>query len=439
MRTFCSSILCIVIFTMSSFVLAATYYVDATKGNDQNDGLSPENAWQTIKKVKVTPFEPGDEIRFKRGEVFSDSILFVYSSGSEGNPIVYRDYGDSQKPLPVITATYNFCIWMRDRAFLTFRNLQVSGGGEAVIELKQSAVGKTHDIIIKDCIIKGNGLRGSGVWVDTAIGGLVEGCEIYNCGTGFSSHDPGFIVRDCKIHDNRYGVSVGTYDTIIEGNEIYNNEVGIRYGFGYGRMDVTFRRNLIRDNKSHGFETWYGVVNTGHIYYNVITGNGGDGIFLKNSVSGINIFNNVIYGNQKNGVHLALEKGKTPHQITIKNNIIMNNKGYEIKVTKGVSDLVSDNNCIYHTVLDSLMAWYGTPYTWKEWKYHSQQDVHSINRNPQFVNNAGGDFRLTVTSPCRNAGDRVKVAGKDYYGNPVPTEGIAIGVHQLKTPEPVKN
>ena len=138
MRTFCSIILCIAVFNITSFVLAATYYVNATKGNDQNDGLSPERAWQTIKKVKVTSFKPGDEIRFKRGEVFSDSILFVYSSGLEGNPIVYRDYGDSQKPLPVITSTYNFCIWMRDRAFLTFRNLEVSGGGEAVIELKQS-------------------------------------------------------------------------------------------------------------------------------------------------------------------------------------------------------------------------------------------------------------------------------------------------------------
>ena len=34
-----------------------------------------------------------------------------------------------------------------------------------------------------------------------------------------------------------FGISVGTYDTLIEGNEIYDNEVGIRYGFGYGKSE----------------------------------------------------------------------------------------------------------------------------------------------------------------------------------------------------------
>ena len=301
--------LCIGIVSITSQVLAATYYVDATKGNDRLDGLSPDKAWKTIGKVKGTTFNPGDEIRFKRGEVFDDSILFVYSSGAEGNPIVFRDYGDLNKPLPVITYTHNFCIWMRDREYLTFQNLEVAGGGEAVIELKQSAIGKTHHIVIKDCVIRGGK---SGIWVDTAIGGLVEGCEIYNCGTGFSSHDPGFTVRNCKIHDNQYGISVGTYDTIIEGNEIYNNQVGIRYGFGYGTFDVTFRRNLVRDNATHGFETWYGVVNAGNISYNIFVRNGGDGIFLKNGVSGITISNNVIYGNGGEGIHLAVERIRHP-------------------------------------------------------------------------------------------------------------------------------
>ena len=207
MKAFFVIALYLVICGMSSLVEAATYYVDATNGRDTFDGLSPEKAWKTIRKVKGTTFRPGDEIRFKRGEVFSDSILFVYSSGSEGKPIVFRDYGDLKKPLPVITYTHNFCIWMRDREYLTFQNLDVSGGGEAVIELKQSAIGKTHHIVIKDCVIRGGN---TGIWVDTAMGGLVEGCEIYDCVTGFSSHDPGFTVRKCKIYNNKYGISVAS-------------------------------------------------------------------------------------------------------------------------------------------------------------------------------------------------------------------------------------
>ena len=436
MRTLFIISLCIVLSSFSSQVLAATYYVDSTKGKDQHDGLSQEKAWKTIKKVKGTAFNPGDEIRFKRGEVFSDSILFVYSSGAEGKPIVFRDYGDLEKPLPIITYTHNFCIWMRDREYLTFRNLEVTGGGEAVIELKQSAIGKTHNIVIKDCVISGGK---SGIWVDTASGGLVEGCEIYNCGTGFSSHDPGFTVRNCKIHDNQYGISVGTYDTIIEGNEIYNNEVGIRYGFGYGKFDVTFRHNLVRDNKSHGFETWYGVVDTGNIAFNIFAGNGGDGIFLKNGVSGINIFNNVIYGNGGHGIHLAVEKGEAPFRIMIKNNIIMNNNGYEMKVAQGVVDLISNYNCVYRAVSAPLAEWCGTGYTWEDWKRNSQQDKNSINQDPLFVKSTAGDFRLKVNSPCSTAGVDVGVQGNDYYGNPIPSGKVAIGVDQQQAANPVKN
>ena len=422
--------LCIGLVSIASQGIAATYYVDATNGRDTYDGLSPEKAWKTIRKVKGTTFEPGDEIRFKRGEVFSDSILFVYSSGSEGKPIVFRDYGDLKKPRPVITYSHNFCIWMRDREYLTFQNLEVAGGGEAVIELKQSAIGKTHHIVIKDCVIRGGN---TGVWVDTALGGLVEGCEIYDCVTGFSSHDPGFTVRNCKIHDNQYGISVGTYDTIVEGNEIFNNEVGIRYGFGYGKFDVTFRHNLVRDNKSHGFETWYGVVNAGTITYNIFSGNGGDGIFLKNGVSGITILNNVIYGNKGHGINLAVEKDKTPNGITIKNNVIMDNKGYEIRIAKGVTGLKSDYNCVYRAVSAPLTEWYGTGYIWEDWKRKSQQDKQSINQDPLFVNSTSGDFRLTVKSPCRNAGVNLGTEGMDFYGNPVPSSKIAIGVDQGKS------
>jgi hypothetical protein len=44
---------------ITSFVKATTYYVDATNGNDNNDGLSESNAWKTIGKVNSESFQPG--------------------------------------------------------------------------------------------------------------------------------------------------------------------------------------------------------------------------------------------------------------------------------------------------------------------------------------------------------------------------------------------
>ncbi len=54
---------------------AATYYVDATSGDDFNSGISTNQAWQTISKVNNYANSPGflsgDQILFKRGEVWS--------------------------------------------------------------------------------------------------------------------------------------------------------------------------------------------------------------------------------------------------------------------------------------------------------------------------------------------------------------------------------
>ena len=77
---------------------ATTYYVDATNGNDFNNGLSPETAWKTISKVNSMNFKPGDTILFKRGEIWREQLI-VPSSGTEGNPITFGAYGEGEKPI----------------------------------------------------------------------------------------------------------------------------------------------------------------------------------------------------------------------------------------------------------------------------------------------------------------------------------------------------
>jgi hypothetical protein len=46
-------------FPIISDAWSATYYVDATNGNDANSGLSPSTPWKTIAKVNASRFNPG--------------------------------------------------------------------------------------------------------------------------------------------------------------------------------------------------------------------------------------------------------------------------------------------------------------------------------------------------------------------------------------------
>jgi hypothetical protein len=86
----------IIFISVTLFSYATNYYVDATNGNDNNSGTTPEKAWQSIGKVNVAVLIPGDSVLFKRGEVFRGNLVPV--SGSALGNITYGAYGTGSKP-----------------------------------------------------------------------------------------------------------------------------------------------------------------------------------------------------------------------------------------------------------------------------------------------------------------------------------------------------
>ena len=84
----------------------ATYFVDATNGNDSLDGLSSSSAWKTIAKVNSSQFSPGDNILFKKGEVWRGKLI-APSSGALGSPITFSSYGSGPNPLIKRTELFN--------------------------------------------------------------------------------------------------------------------------------------------------------------------------------------------------------------------------------------------------------------------------------------------------------------------------------------------
>ena len=70
----------ILFFALSPFspfhpkAFAATFYIDATNGNDSNNGLLTATPWKTIAKIIASSFQPGDQILFKRGEIWRECL-----------------------------------------------------------------------------------------------------------------------------------------------------------------------------------------------------------------------------------------------------------------------------------------------------------------------------------------------------------------------------
>ncbi len=68
----------------------AVYYVSAA-GDDASDGLSPDSAWRTLEKVTHAPLKAGDNVLFRRGDLFRG--CFRAQSG-----VFYGAFGEGEKP-----------------------------------------------------------------------------------------------------------------------------------------------------------------------------------------------------------------------------------------------------------------------------------------------------------------------------------------------------
>src|ERR1035437_6173742 len=77
------------------------YYI-SNSGSDDNAGTSQSSAWKTINKLNsmMTSINPGDEIFFECGSVFTGGIIIPANiSGVKGNTIVFSSYGNGPKPV----------------------------------------------------------------------------------------------------------------------------------------------------------------------------------------------------------------------------------------------------------------------------------------------------------------------------------------------------
>ena len=91
-----SLLMFLMVVTASLLFAGTVYYVDATNGNDSNNGRSLGTAWKTLARVNQSSFLPGDSILFKRGEEWREASGLVIEGydGTSGSRITFGAYGN---------------------------------------------------------------------------------------------------------------------------------------------------------------------------------------------------------------------------------------------------------------------------------------------------------------------------------------------------------
>jgi hypothetical protein len=172
---------------------ASMYFVDSAGGNDANDGLSPDTAWQSLKRVENAALMPGDTVRFRRGSNF-DKPLYIRDSGKPGRHILLTDYGESNMPAPAFTnevfdpsaEMFGNCIRLQG-SYIIVENLYFH---HTVAELPVDA---GRFLVMWEL---------GAVYIDKdAAHCIVRNNEIFDCGVGIKSYGKYARIENNYIHD----------------------------------------------------------------------------------------------------------------------------------------------------------------------------------------------------------------------------------------------
>jgi hypothetical protein len=443
-------IIMLIIFAFEVSAEAATvYYVDATNGNDLNDGVSEGSAWKSMNKVNGSPLNPGDKVLFKRGEFWREQLK--PRNGDMTGYITYGAYGMGNKPLFLGSVNRNNIsdwtheggnIWIASGLSLDVGNLifndeaavgvKVRNEGEldtqgefwyddvnSVLKiysqdnpaiyytniecaLKRNIISQTNRsyIIYENLHLRYGGAHGIG-------GSTVHHIIIRDS-------DFSYIGGSSQTPTLRYGNGVefwnGSHDTTVERCrlwEIYDAALTTQ-GSGMNEKYNQYFRNNIVWNSEFCFEFWNGPATstTNNIYFEYNTcanaGHGwGHGQRWLETDAGWH-----------NGRHLLMEYNPAiTTEIYVLNNIFYEGRHslfVLFNVWNGIENLILDHNIWYDP--SGIMIYYWCSYDTCDGEYTMNElaqyqsdtgkDTNSLAADPLFLNMGNNDYRPVTGSPA---------------------------------------
>ncbi len=133
----------------------STYYISQSYGSDEQDGMSPGKAWQTLARASQPEYSPGDSILLKCGDTW-DEELRPNGEGTPANPVYIGAFGEG--PRPVIdrqVATENnidkVCIRLKNIAGYKISGIEFARFGRGVfVDFDKGVHGKEY-VWVEDC------------------------------------------------------------------------------------------------------------------------------------------------------------------------------------------------------------------------------------------------------------------------------------------------
>jgi Carbohydrate binding module (family 6)/Fibronectin type III domain len=437
-----------------------TFYINASAGNDLNDGLTPATAWQTIQKANNNAI-PGD-LFLMRG-TFTNQWINPVNSGTPTNKISFKK--ESGQTAIIETGLYDGAVIMSGQSHIVVDGFEIRNvsapitlsAGANNIWLRNLYVHNSGQTLLR---VSNNNRIEDSVFTDIGNPQTNEGDSVILLpgeGTDTAGNDNNVVVRNyfgnaghAAYDDTVQGSSAGSNDNNIVAQNIFNNQWATNVIIG-GRSNATLvecneiknasqntpnpaliyprpgvqlsgdnsiiRYNRIFNNKAYGMIIQgYTFVTTqeqfpenNQFYQNTVVSNGSAGLFIAIGDSGYPTAHAYVRNN------------------TFENNIFWSNGGYD-GANGNFYDIVADcyaanfpwaagftdgnifrynnaSNLPFFAVIRNAAGggnlFYDTPAlaqtTHPTW-------TNNIRLNPLFTNSATNDYSLLSTSPMINVG-----------------------------------
>jgi hypothetical protein len=254
----------VLLFTSTCTGVAATYYVSSSQGRETNDGLSERSAWRSIAQVNRHAFQPGDSIRLRRGDSWSETLR-LGSSGKRGHSIIVTGYGHG--PRPVISGA-EIAIDNNERSHIVYDGLELKNVQQGLRLYSWRA--NVEDITLQNSVITTRPAEAAprlsaGVYANTNSGAftqiVVRNNIFYPHAVGLENWGVYFVngVSRFRIEGNFFSAAGEDAITVWHGRNgvIARNRGG---GNGENTIDVKDSQNIVIRNNTAVNDGEYNIV-----------------------------------------------------------------------------------------------------------------------------------------------------------------------------------
>jgi Putative Ig domain/Right handed beta helix region/Dockerin type I domain len=411
----------------------SVYYVSKT-GNDSNVGTLA-SPWLTISHAASTA-TAGSTVNIETGTYNEEPS--VAHSGTAGNPIIFQNYSGEVVTISGTGKTSDYLFACHSVSYITISGLTLENDTYD-INGKGIDIEGSSNIIVQNCMVVTTDSAGILSWYygstpSTNI--TITGCEVTNvCLEGNLEAislrtTNGFTINNCIVHGTgtQIGIctAIGCTNGSIYGNTVYNIQAMGIYIDSEGATESNFS---IYDN------ICYGCLQAG-------IGLSSENTNGQYPVTGISIYNNVLYGNVEGFSVGSISVPANTFSFTFINNTLYNNsyEGISLGNYSYISSAVIRNNILDGSSNAILIAMSGSGSNvtvdhnlfYNSGSYNSSNiyGTNYIQANPLLTNPAS-NFALQLGSPAIDAGASVGAPFTDYMGTARPQgSGYDIGAYE---------